>query len=32
MWGAGWKLSAFAGIHAVFYRRMIRSELERAAA
>lgn len=32
MWVAGWKLAAFAGLHAVFYRRMIRSELERAAA
>lgn len=32
MWDAGWKLAAFAGLHAVFYRRMIRSELERAAA
>ncbi|MFK3934794.1 DNZ54_00345 family protein [Pantoea agglomerans] len=32
MWDTGWKLAAFAGIHAVFYRRMIRSELERAAA
>lgn len=32
MWDTGWKLAAFAGIHAVFYRQMIRSELERAAA